>query len=146
MSAVFILYLFSVCVCSLDNRLTAGTHALATDRNLESWRALREWLKTKSAQDTLQSVSHVPLPCMGAVRSCGYGTRVRKQKVWKVVCCVLKHMSMVYNLSVYELQEPLAERECQDQQRAAVAPVGQASANVDLCLERTALCSVITGV
>ena len=34
-----------------------------------------------------------------------------------MVCRVLKHTSMVYNLSVYELQERLAEPERQEQQR-----------------------------
>ena len=34
-----------------------------------------------------------------------------------MVCRVLKHTSTVYNLSVYELQERLAEPERQEQQR-----------------------------
>ena len=53
---------------------------------------------------------------MVAEQRCGYGTRVRNQRVWKVVCRVLKHTSMVHNLSVYELQERLAAPERQEQQ------------------------------
>ena len=87
-------------------------------------------------------VGHVRLELVELLSSihffkrCGYGTRVRNQKVWEVVCRVLKHTSLMNKLSVYELQERLAEPERQEQQRmvdlevfnslpAAVAPVGQ---------------------
>ena len=81
----------------------------------------------------------------------------QKPESLEVVCRVLKHTSMVHNLSVYELQERLAEPERQEQQRMVDLEVfdslqqqlhqlGQASTDAELCIERTAQCARNTGV
>ena len=58
-----------------------------------------------------------PTPAHGSGAALRLRNSSQKSESVEMVCRVLKRTSTVYNLSVYELQERLAEPERQEQQR-----------------------------
>ena len=80
-SAVFILSLFSVCVLFSWQQFNC-LYTYTCDRS-QSWELTRTpWTaQDKNARRTLCSLSHMSHSRV----CCGYGTRVRNQRVWKVV-------------------------------------------------------------